>query len=121
MPSANKTLINKNIEDEMNIITGAIGAIRNIKASLNIPPSKTIDLYVRGPELESTTIEKNINLLNRLAKIDHIKTGANIKKPNQSATAIMKNIELFIPLKGLIDLNEEIARLEKQIEDMTGR
>jgi len=121
MPSANKTLINKNIEDEMNIITGAIGAIRNIKASLNIPPSKTIDLYVRGPELESTTIEKNINLLNRLAKIDHIKTGANIKKPNQSATAIMKNIELFIPLKGLIDLNEEIARLEKQIEDMNGR
>ena len=121
MPNANKTLINKNIEDEMNIITSAIGAIRNIKASLNIPPSKTIDLYVRGPELESTTIEKNINLLNRLAKIDHIKTGANIKKPNQSATAIMKNIELFIPLKGLIDLNEEIARLEKQIEDMNGR
>ena len=33
----------------------------------------------------------------------------------------MKNIELFVPLKGLIDLNEEIARLEKQIEDMNGR
>jgi len=121
MPIVNKTLINKSIEDEMNIITSAIGAIRNIKASLNIPPSKTIDLYVRGPELESTIIEKNINLLNRLAKIDHIETGDNIKKPNQSATAIMKNIELFIPLKGLIDLNEEIARLEKQIEDMNGR
>ena len=121
MPSINKKLINKNIEDEMNIIIGAIGAIRNIKASLNIPPSKTIDLYVRGPKLETTIIEKNINLLNRLAKIDHIETGINIKKPNQSAAAIMKNIELFVPLKGLIDLNEEVARLEKQIEDMNGR
>ena len=121
MPSFNKTFINKKIEEEMNIITSAIGAIRNIKASLNIPPSKTIDLYVRGPKLETAIIEKNINLLNRLAKIDHIETGKNIKKPNQAATAIMKNIELFVPLKGLIDLNEEIARLEKQIEDMNGR
>ena len=94
---------------------------RNIKASLNIPPSKTINLYVRGPEKETNLIEKNITLLNRLANIDSIKAGPDIKKPNQSATAIMKNIELFIPLKGLIDLNQEIARLEKQIEDMNGR
>ena len=34
---------------------------------------------------------------------------------------IIQNIELFVPLKGLIDLNQEIARLEKQIEDMNGR
>ena len=33
----------------------------------------------------------------------------------------MRNIELFVPLKGLIDLNQEIMRLEKQIEDMNGR
>ncbi len=116
-----KQLINKNIEDEMSMIINSISAIRNIKASLNIPPSKTINLYVRGPEKETNLIEKNITLLNRLAKIDSIKAGPDIKKPNQSATAIMKNIELFVPLKDLIDLNQEIARLEKQIEDMNGR
>ena len=99
----------------------SISAIRNIKASLNIAPSKKINLYVRGPENETDTIEKNITLLNRLAKIESIKTGIDIKKPNQSATAIMKNIELFVPLQGLIDLEQEICRLEKQIEDMHGR
>ena len=121
MINFDKQLINKNIEDEMNIIINSISAIRNIKASLNIPPSKTINLYVRGPEKETQLIEKNIILLNRLAKIDSIKTGIDIKKPNQSAAAIMKNIELFVPLKGLIDLKQEIIRLEKQIEDMNGR
>ena len=121
MPNFDKQLINKNIEDEMNMIINSISAIRNIKASLNIPPSKTINLYIRGPEKETSLIEKNVTLLNRLAKIDSIKAGPDIKKPNQSAAAIMKNIELFIPLKGLIDLNQEIARLEKQIEDMNGR
>ena len=121
MPDFNDELINKKIEKDINIIISSISAIRNIKASLNIPPSKTINLHIRGPEADTSIIEKNINLLNRLAKIDHIEAGTNIKKPNQSATAIIKNVELFIPLKGLIDLNQEIARLEKQIEDMNGR
>ena len=121
MTDFNGELINKKIEKDMNIIMSSISAIRNIKASLNIHPSKTMNLHIRGPEADTSIIEKNINLLNRLAKIDHIEAGINIKKPNQSATAIIKNIELFVPLKGLIDLNQEIARLEKQIEDMNGR
>ena len=121
MPDFNDELINKKIEKDMNIVISSISAIRNIKASLNIPPSKTINLHIRGPKVDTSIIEKNINLLNRLAKIEHIEAGTNIKKPNQSATAIIKNIELFVPLKGLIDLNQEIARLEKQIEDMNGR
>ena len=121
MPDFNGELINKKIEKDMNIVISSISAIRNIKASLNIPPSKTINLHIRGPKVDTSIIEKNINLLNRLAKIEHIEAGTNIKKPNQSATAIIKNIELFVPLKGLIDLNQEIARLEKQIEDMNGR
>jgi len=121
MPNFKKTLINKEIENEMNIIISAISAIRNIKASLNIPPSKTINLHIRGPKEETSVIEKNIILLNRLAKIEHLEAGIDIKKPNQSATAIIKNIELFVPLKDLIDLKQEIARLEKQIEDMNGR
>ena len=121
MPSENSELINQKIENEMNLVIDSISAIRNIKASLNISPSKTINLYIRGPENETNIIEKNITLLNRLAKIESIKTGADIKKPNQSATAIMKNIELFVPLQGLIDLEQEIFRLEKQIEDMHGR
>ena len=121
MPNGNHELINQKIENEMSIVINSISAIRNIKASLNIAPSKTINLYVRGPKTETEIIEKNITLLNRLAKIESIKTGTDIKKPNQSATAIMKNIELFIPLQGLIDLEQEIERLEKQIEDMHGR
>ena len=39
----------------------------------------------------------------------------------QSATAVIENLEIFIPLKGLIDIEKEIQRLEKQVADMTGR
>ena len=47
--------------------------------------------------------------------------GENETKPPQSATAVIKGLELFVPLSGLIDINKEIQRLDKQIQDMKGR
>ena len=47
--------------------------------------------------------------------------GEKEKKPHKSATAVIKGLELFVPLAGLIDINKEIERLEKQIQDMNGR
>ena len=47
--------------------------------------------------------------------------GEKEKKPPQSATAVIKGLELFVPLAGLIDINKEIKRLEKQIQDTSGR
>ena len=121
MPSYNSDYINNDIENDLKTTIDIITAVRNIKASLNIAPSKTVKLYVRGKNEITQAIIKNKNILNRLAKIKDIEVGVNIIKPSQSATAIIKNLEIFIPLKGLININDEINRLEKQIEDMNGR
>ena len=45
----------------------------------------------------------------------------NEQKPPQSSTAVIQGLELFLPLADLIDINKEIDRLEKQIEDLNGR
>mgnify|MGYP000596933024 CR=1 FL=1 len=121
MPSYNSDYINNDIENDLKTTIDIITAVRHIKASLNIAPSKTVKLYVRGKNEMTQAIIKNKNILNRLAKIKDIEVGVNIIKPSQSATAIIKNLEIFIPLKGLININDEINRLEKQIEDMNGR
>ncbi len=121
MPSYKSDYINNNIENNLKTIIDVISAVRNIKASLNISPSKTVKLFLRGNDKTTKVILKNKNILNRLAKIKEIESGVNIIKPSQSATAIIKNLEIFVPLKGLININDEINRLEKQIEDMNGR
>ena len=121
MPKYKSDYINNNIENDLKTILDVISAVRNIKASLNIAPSKTVRLYLRGKSDITQVILKNKSILNRLAKIEKIESGVDITKPNQSATAIIKNLEIFIPLKGLININDEINRLEKQIEDMNGR
>jgi len=117
----NKDLINYEAENNINLIIETITAIRNIKANLNIPPGKIIHLYARGNKKDTNIIENNLDLLNRIAKIEKIKVGHNLEKPKQAATAVVNKIEIFIPLKGLINIEKEIERLNKQVEEMNGR
>ena len=59
--------------------------------------------------------------MERLTNIEKIDSGENINKPPQSAVGVIQNLEFFIPLSGLIDINKEIERLQKQVDDMQGR
>ena len=120
-PIFDKKMVNHNIEQDIKLIMTAISSVRNIKASLNISPSKTINMHVRGKSKYTDIIKENIDLMDRMIKIESLEVGENLQKPTQSATAVIENLEIFIPLKGLIDLKEEVKRLEKQVADMTGR
>ena len=66
-------------------------------------------------------IKLNSNLLERLVNIKKINSGEGIDKPAQSAVGVIQNLEFFIPLSGLIDINKEIERLQKQANDLEGR
>ena len=113
--------VNTNIEKDINLIMTTISSVRNIKASLNIAPSKPINMLVRGNDKFTSILENNMELMSRMLKIEKLEVGDNILKPAQSATAVVENLEIFVPLKGLIDIEQEIKRLEKQVSDMQGR
>jgi valyl-tRNA synthetase len=56
-----------------------------------------------------------------LLNIDEMNCGLDIDKPEQSATGVLKNIEIFLPLKGLIDIDKELDRLNNKIKDIKAR
>ncbi len=120
-PQYNIKMVDIKIEQDVNMIINTIGATRNIKASLNIPPSKNINMYIRGQATNTNIIKNNMELMHRMIKLENLNVGENLEKPEQSATAVVDNVEIFIPLKGLIDIDKEISRLEKQASDMNGR
>ena len=120
-PSIDKTKILPKIENEISIIKEVISSIRNIKTNLGISPSKNIAIILRGPEKITKIIENYADYLLKMVKVESINSGPKIKKPLQSAVAVVNNIELFIPLLGLIDLDKEKSRLENQIQDLVGR
>ena len=120
-PKADDTLINNEVEGEVQLLTDVISRIRNVRASLNISPGKRANLVARGDRTLTKVLEDHKVYLDRLVKIDDLKCDSNIDKPSQSATAVVQGMELFIPLANLIDIDDEIKRLEKQISDMNGR
>jgi len=120
-PLSDSSQIDRDKENEIQILMDVISAVRNIRSSLNVSPGKEANLTIRGDEDKCNSLCANENYLKRLARLDEIQYGEMVDKPDQSATAVVQSLELFVPLEGLIDLNKEIERLEKQIQDLEGR
>ena len=114
-PSYEEAWINKKVERKMVLLQKVITAIRAVRGEMNVPPSKFADLIVQTPDVTKQEIlQENESLITKLAKIGSIQY--NAEKPRVAASSIVKGIELFVPLEGLIDLDLERARLKKEID-----
>lgn len=120
-PETNEKAIDEETEKIMALLQESISTVRNIRTNMNIAPGKKASLFVRGDNASTAILEKHSSYLDRLAKIETITCGMELKKPAQSATGVVRQMEFFIPLEGLINIDQEIARLEKQIFDYEGR
>jgi len=119
-PESRIELLDEESEQEMILIQALIGAVRNIRAEMNVPPGKTAPLYIRTTESVFSLIIKNESYFNSLAKVDSIRAYAADMNKHALATAVIQGIELFLPLADLIDINIERQRLEKEIGRLQG-
>src|ERR1035437_1442039 len=115
-PMVNENKINPSAEKEMELVHNIITAIRNIRGEMNIPPSKAIDVFLQTSEVRAHQVE----YIKKLARVMNLTADPRIEKPKASASAVIKDCEIFIPLEGLIDFDIERGRLKKEIERMEG-
>ncbi|MBN2343137.1 MAG: valine--tRNA ligase [Deltaproteobacteria bacterium] len=96
----------------MEIVT----AVRAIRAEYNVAPSKPISLELRtDDETVQAVMAQNSHLLKNLAKIEDYNVGsADAEVPSGCATAVAAGAQILVPLKEIIDLDAEKARLEKE-------
>ena len=120
-PTENKKYNFKKVENDIENLKIVISTIRNIKIDLDISSKKQVTLICRGEDKKTEVLIKNKHHLEQLTNIHNIKYGIDIDKPSQSATAVVSGIELFLPLKGLIDINKEISRLNTKLKDIEAR
>ena len=120
-PEVEKNYLSKKIEQNFSFIMQIITSIRNIKSELNISPKKEADLICRGKEKQTKIIQENMQYFQSLAKIVNISCGENIDKPSQSATSVINDVEIFLPLANLINIEIEIERLQAKINDIQAR
>tara|TARA_Y100000588_G_scaffold393231_2_gene508324 strand:+ start:150855 stop:153494 length:2640 start_codon:yes stop_codon:yes gene_type:complete len=116
-PVHDKNKIDSEAEQTMTILQEVITSVRSIRSSMGVPPAKKADLVIR---VKNELLAENYEyIIQFLGGISSIQSGENISKPPHSATAVVKGMELFIPLEGLIDINLEKERLEKRKQELT--
>lgn len=115
-PVYDEALINTEAEKEIEFVQGVITGIRNIRGEMNIPPSKELKVMLKTSSVSGHQ-EKYIR---NLAKVSELEIGRNLEKPEGSASAVVKNCDIYIPLEGLIDTDVEKNRLQKEITRLEG-
>ncbi|HSP88566.1 MAG TPA: class I tRNA ligase family protein, partial [Ignavibacteriaceae bacterium] len=111
-PVVEQSKIKPSAEKEMEFVQDVITALRNIRGEMNISPSKQVKAFIKSSEVGTHQIE----YIKKLAKVEEITIDRNLTKPKASASSIVKETEIYVPLAGLIDLDIERNRLQKEIE-----
>jgi valyl-tRNA synthetase len=115
-PKVDKNLINDVIEEEVQWLKTIIQSVRTIRSEMSISPAKLIPLFIKNasPALKDRA-EKYATTLMSLSKLSEIHyLGAEDSVP-VSASAVVGDLELLIPMAGLIDKAAELGRLEKTL------
>lgn len=90
--------------------------VRNIRSNYDVPPARRVPLLLRTSNpSHDAAIEACREYLTSLARLSQISWGRDAARPSAAATAVVRGIELHLPLEGLIDLREERERLRKEL------
>jgi valyl-tRNA synthetase len=104
----------KDAEAEMSVVMDAVTGIRSIRGELNISPSLELKAVIKATNNADRILGDNIAYVQKLARAKDIEIGTNDQSTGKSAVAIKPDMEIYVPLKGLIDLDAEVGRLTKE-------
>lgn len=115
-PQVNSKLMDDTAESELEWLKSVIISIRTIRSEMNISPAKQLPILLRkGSDTDKQNVEHLKPMLSTLAKIDSISWLKKDEMPPPSASAFVNELEIYIPMAGFINLEEETARLKKEI------
>ena len=115
-PEADAALMDQNAIDELEWVKTFIIGIRQIRSGMDIKPSKPLSVLLQdGSDTDKQRIETNRHYIENLAKVESITWLNTGDEAPESATALVGEMKILIPMAGLIDKDAELARLIKEI------
>lgn len=119
-PEYQQSQVDETAMQDIEWVKQVIVAVRNIRAELNIAPSKPLNALLKGVSAQDKQrIETNQAFFTTLAKLESMTILAEGDSAPMSSTQLIGDMELLIPMAGLIDVAAEMARLDKQLEKAT--
>ncbi|RNF40921.1 valine--tRNA ligase [Planococcus salinus] len=116
-PQVDDSLSNEGESESMKLLVDIIRAVRTIRAEVQSPMSKKVPLTISAKdENVHAILESNAAYIERFCNPETLTIGQNIEAPEKSMSAVVSGAELFMPLEGLIDVEAELARLNKELD-----
>ncbi|MCC2636661.1 MAG: valS [Moraxellaceae bacterium] len=116
-PTPDTTRIDPVAEADVQWLKDVILGLRNIRGELGVSPGRTVNMLLqKGTTLDHERIGRFEAFLRALARIEDVRWLAADEEPPMAATALVGELTLLVPLKGLVDVQAEVARLGKEID-----
>ncbi|MFK3908016.1 valine--tRNA ligase [Pseudomonas monteilii] len=120
-PVANESRIDSAAEGDIEWLKELMVGLRNIRAEMNIGPGKPLPLFLKNASADDQRrLQENEALLKKLAKVESFTVLGEQDEAPLSATALVGDLQVLVPMAGLIDKDAELARLSKEIQRLQG-
>jgi valyl-tRNA synthetase len=102
-------------EDAANLFMGVVTGLRNIRSETGIHPSARIKATVICPDqMKGDVLNENSKAIISLARVEELQIHPEGRRPKGAVSYIFNELEIFVPLAGLVDIDQELAKLEKE-------
>lgn len=114
-PTADSQLFDEEAVRDMELIQEVIRSVRNTRAEMNVPPSKAVPMSLKPSNSQaSERLERGRDYIVRFGNPDTLTIDAALEAPEKSISHVLSGAEIFLPLEGLINVDEEIERLQRE-------
>ncbi len=118
-PKPVEELKDEQVSSEMNSVMEVIRAVRNLRAELGLSPAKKGTAVLRLPRERMDLFEEEKIFIQQLSSLEELTVMEMAEeKPSQALSDLVEDIEVYMPLRGIKDINQEIERLEKDLKEI---
>ena len=117
-PRPDESLVDRQAEEQMAVVMDVTTAIRNIRGEMNIAPAAQVDAVVFGPDHLTGIVQTHGHYVKDLARLSGLEMHKDGKRPRVAASAVVRELELFVPLEHVLDFTDESQRLQKEISKL---
>lgn len=119
-PESNPAYIDDEAEAEMNLLMDMVRAIREIRTEYKVSPGKRISAII-APGKQGANIEQYAYVFARLCNVEKVDLlDDKATAPENSASSVVSDTTIYLPLEGMLDTEKECARLKKEQEKTMG-
>lgn len=120
-PEYNAADVDEIAQGEMENLIELIKAVRNSRAEVNAPMSSAIEILIKTSNEKTKSIfEANVDYIERFCHPKKLEISADVIAPDLAMTSIITGAEVYLPLADLINIDEEIIRLQKEVKKLEG-